>query len=254
MTRMTVLAEHAWPISSGFPVLCEDQVHVWHADLDQDADGMDRLARVLCDAERIRAERFRFDRDRSRFLARRGILRHILGGYLSAPADELQFCYGRYGKLHLAGEPAHRGLRFSLSHSDGMAVFAFSVGHRVGVDLERVHTSICWEEIAAHALSRWERRQLQSLTPAARRRAFFTAWTCKEAYVKAKGFGLSFPLDRIDIGLSPVALRRVGGDELEASRWSLQELVADRDYAGALAVEGHDRKLVRRQWQSMETG
>jgi 4'-phosphopantetheinyl transferase len=210
---------------------------------------MRQWTRNLCDVERSRAERFFFERDRHRFVARRGILREILSGYLATPADRLRFRCDRHGKPHLVEESGPDMLHFNLSHSDGMAVFAFTYGRLIGIDVERIRADIPWDDIAAQFFTRRENRRLQSLPETRRQRAFLVAWTCKEAYVKARGQGLSFPVNRVEVSFSPPALRRVGDDEDEASRWTLRELPVGGDYVAALAVEGDDGRLLCWEWR-----
>ncbi len=230
------------------PTLSEGQVHVWQASLDEGCTHVRQLARALCDVERARAERFFLDRDKNRFIVCRGVLRGILGGYLNVAADQVPLRYGRYGKPCLA----EGMLRFNLSHSDDMALFAFARDREIGVDVERIRAGFPWGEVTAHVFSRRESELLQHFQGPALQRTLFVAWTYKEAYVKARGHGLSFPLERVDIVLRPPALQCVEGDVQEASRWSLQELGVGADYAAALVVEGHDWRLVCRRWQWME--
>ena len=230
------------------PTLSEGQVHVWRASLDEGCTHVRQLARALCDVERDRAERFFLDRDKNRFIVCRGVLRGILGGYLKVAPDQVRLRYGRHGKPCLA----EGTLRFNLSHSDDMALFAFAQDREIGVDVEHIRTGFPWGEVTAHIFSHRESELLEHFQGPTLLRTLFVAWTCKEAYLKATGHGLSFPLDRVDIALRPLALRCIGEDEREASRWSLQELGVGADYAAALAVEGHDWRLVCRQWQRME--
>ncbi len=245
---MTRFPEHPWLLPAGIPRLAGREVHVWRAGLDREISHVRHLAQTLCPAERARADRFFLARDRNRFIVCRGILRGLLGGYLNTAADQLRFCYGDQGKPRLAEQGGAGGLHFNLSHADGMAVLAFTRRGEVGVDVERVRTDAPWEEIAAYVLSCRDRVLLRNIPGALRRRAFFATWTCKEAYLKARGQGLSFPLNRIDVSLAPLALRRVGCDEQEAARWSLRELRVGGDYVAAVAVEGHDGQLRCWEW------
>jgi 4'-phosphopantetheinyl transferase len=245
---MMCFPEHPWLLPARIPRLAGREVHVWRAGLDRGIPRVRQLARTLCPAERARADRFFLARDRNRFIVCRGILRGILSGYLKTTADQLRFCYGDQGKPRLAQEIDAGGLRFNLSHSDGMALLAFTRGGEVGIDVERVRADAPWEEIAAYVLSRGDRVLLRNIPGALRRRAFFATWTGKEAYLKARGQGLSYPLNRIDVSLAPLALRRVGVDEQEAARWSLRELGVGADYVAAVAVEGHDWQLRCWEW------
>lgn len=239
----------SWSVPSAVPTLGEGEVHVWRASLDQAGAHLRQWMRNLCDVERSRAERFLLERDKRRFVARRGILREILSGYLATPADQLRFHYGRHGKPRLVDESGPSLLRFNLSHSGTMGVWAFTYGRQIGIDVERVRGEILWEDIAAQFFTHRENRLLQSLQETQRQRAFLVAWTCKEAYVKAIGQGLSFPVSRVEVSFSPPGLRRVGEDEGEASRWTLRELPVGGDYVAALAVEGDEERLLCWEWR-----
>jgi 4'-phosphopantetheinyl transferase len=230
------------------PTLSEGEVHVWRADLDRAAVHLGRWTRNLCEDERRRAERFILERDRHRFVACRGILREILSGYLALPADRLRFRYGRHGKPCLADGSGPGRLRFNLSHSDALAVFAFTWNRHVGIDVERVRTDLRWDDVAAQCLSHGERQFLRRLGESQRCRAFLVAWTCKEAYLKARGEGLSFPVRRVELSFPPPVLQRVGEDREEPSRWTLRELRVGGDYVAALAVEGREWNLLCRPW------
>jgi len=237
-----------WPVPSSVPTLAEDEVHVWRANLEEAGTHLPRWTRNLSAVERTRAERFFSERDRHGFIARRGILREILGGYLATPADRLRFRYGRHGKPRLRDASGGR-VQFNLSHSDAMAVFAFAQGRRIGVDVERVRTDLAWEEIAAQFFTPWENERLQRLREPQRQRAFLRMWTCKEAYVKARGQGLFFPVNRVEVSFSPPALRRVGEDKNEVSHWMVRELGVGGDYVAAVVVEGDDGRLRCWQWR-----
>jgi 4'-phosphopantetheinyl transferase len=223
-----------------------DQVHVWRATLDLSPLQIDSFRRTLASDEQARAERFYFHRDRERFIAARGVLRAILGRYLNKAPASLSFCYSSHGKPALVSESGGDALRFNISHSHGVALYAVTRGREVGIDLELVRSGLEIEEIAERFFSRLEIATLRALPTDLRRRAFFLCWTRKEAYIKARGEGLSLPLDQFDVSLipgEPATLMSTRPDSGEALRWSLHELALDPGYAAALAVEGHGRSV-----------
>jgi 4'-phosphopantetheinyl transferase len=191
------------------------------------------------------------ERDREHFIVARGVLRAILGRYLNRVPECLSFSYGARGKPALAGESDTDAIRFSVSHSHGVALYAFTRGREVGIDLERIRCDLAAVEIAERFFSRREVAMLRSLPTAVQHQAFFRCWTRKEAYIKAKGEGLSLPLDQFDVSLAPEEPAAVLGaqrDPSEASRWSLQDLAPAPGYAAALAAEGHGWRLACWQW------
>lgn len=228
------------------------EIHVWRASLDQPPSLVTEYFASLSSDERERAARFYFPRDRNHFTVCRGILRAILGRYLSVPPGKLRFRYNGHGKPLLAGKFGGDRICFNLSHSQGLALFAVTFGLSVGVDLERIRFEMEVEHVAERFFSTREVSTLRALPGHLRREAFFTCWTRKEAYVKALGKGLSVPLDRFDVSLIPgesAALLEMRGNPREASRWWLQELSPGQDYVGALAGEGHLARLECWEWR-----
>jgi len=231
--------------------LGNDEVHVWRATLDQTPSQIQSFRHNLAADELARAERFHFEKDREHFIVARGVLRAILGRYLNRAPEGLSFCYSVHGKPALAGESGGDAIRFNVSHSHGIALYAVTRGREVGVDLERIRSNLAVAEIAERFFSRRDAAMLRTLSTEAQCEAFFRFWTRKEACLKARGEGLSSPLDQIDVLPAPGKPDAVPGaqpDSSEASRWSLQELVPAPGYVAALAVEGEGWRPACWQW------
>jgi 4'-phosphopantetheinyl transferase len=242
--------ECRWNLPAHGLSLSYEVVHVWRASLEQPAGCNCQLVQTLSHDEILRAERFRFERDRRRFIVGRGVLRTILGGYLGVEPGQLRFWYSSYGKPYLAEEFDPCGLGFNLTHSHEMALYAFTCGREIGIDLEYIHPLADAREIAARFFSARENAALCRLPEYQRLEAFYNCWTRKEAYLKATGDGLARPLDQFDVSLTPgepAKLLCVQGDEQEAARWCLQALTPASGYVAALAVEGRGWRLTR--WQ-----
>jgi len=208
------------------------------------------LERNLSDDERARASRFRFARDRDRFVGARGLLREILGLYLNASPGRLSFGYGAHGKPFLAGE--HSTLRFNVSHSFDAMLLAIAHMREVGVDVEGVRNNgVGMEEIAETVLSEPEKQALARFDGEDKRTNFLRFWTRKEAYIKADGRGVSLPLERIDVS-SPegriAVLEEPRGEWRTCSRWELRTLATVPGYVAALAAEGQGWRLALWQW------
>ena len=227
----------------------ENDLHVWRLCLDTDATALGRLWDTLSADEQARTARFRKPSDRAHFTAARGMLRAILGAHLDQPPDRVQFSAGPYGKPALARSSS--GLRFNLSHADGLALVAVARGREVGVDIERIQPDAPHERLAERFFAREEAAALRSFPVDARAEAFARCWVRKEAYVKARGEGLRLPLDRFTVSLAagaPAALRGIGSEADEAARWSLMDLPAPAGYAAALAVEGRPGRRIVADW------
>jgi 4'-phosphopantetheinyl transferase len=249
-----VSAEGTWGEPPPNPGLAARQVDVWRASLDPPAPVVAALAGTLAGDERARAERYRLERDRRRFTVGRGLLRAILTRYLGGTPDALRFRYGPLGKPALveeSGGGAGPGdLTFSVSHSADLALYAVARARRVGVDVERLREDLATGDLARRFFSPAEAAAIASLGPALRTPAFFRCWTRKEAYVKARGEGLSVSLESFDVSLrpdEPAALVASREDPREPSRWALVDLPVGPGAVAALAVEG--REVTLRLWR-----
>jgi len=234
--------------------LSSNDIHVWRAALDQPTSCFQQLAQSLCAQERVRAERFYFERDRKHFVVGRGILRTILGLYLGIEPSQLQFYYGPRGKPALTETYGGGWLRFNLSHSQGLALYAVTRDREIGIDIEHIRPMPEAEQIAVRFFSVQENAVFRTLPPSQKQTAFFNCWTRKEAYIKALGDGLALPLDQFDVSLAPgepARLLSIKGDRA-ITRWFLQELTPAPDYVAALAVEGQGWCLTCWQWSEMQ--
>jgi 4'-phosphopantetheinyl transferase len=215
-------------------------VHVWRAELEQPETRVKLFFGALSDDERQRAERFHFNSDRKHFIVARGVLRALLGFYLGTEAAQLRFSYSPFGKPFMNVASGERNVRFNVSHSRGVALYAFADNCDVGIDVEYVRADFATAEIAERFFSSREVEQLCSLDDALRAGAFFNCWTRKEAYIKARGEGLSYPLQQFTVSLLPgerAALLDAAGGGAEISRWSFQELAPKAGYAAAVVTE-----------------
>lgn len=223
-----------------------DEVQLWRADLD--ALGADEsLFRPLLSAdENARASRFHFSRDRQRFVTGRALLRKILAVYLSTMPQDINFSYSKREKPALDTPYSDSKIQFNLSHSGGIALFAFSLHREVGVDIEQIRVDSDLDAVSRRFFSAYEQQQLASFSAEERTLAFFRGWTRKEAYIKAVGDGLALPLSQFDVSLhagNGSALIRTRPNASEAGVWHLNEVSAGAGYAAALCVRGHDWKL-----------
>jgi 4'-phosphopantetheinyl transferase len=231
--------------------LHKDEIHVWRVCLDQPQFTFQYLAQTLSQDEQIRAKNYCFERDRRRFITGRGMLRLILSSYLQIDPIHVRFRYGDHGKPMLNDVFSADGLHFNLSHSEELALYAITTERSIGIDLEKAHPIPEVESIAKQFFSPSESATLSGLPAITKVEAFFNCWTRKEAYLKARGEGFARALDQFDVSMipgEPAALLRVEGDSQEAARWSLRAITPAPGYVAALAVLGHDWKIVYWQW------
>ena len=180
-----------------------------------------RLADLLPDYERQRAQRLRFARPRRQFLAARVALRQLLGHWVNADPWALTFAIGPHGKPRLEHAAAPE---FNLSHSGDWVAVAIADRQPVGIDVEAVDHSVSRDRLAERYFSVTEQAELSGLPDEQRWSAFYRGWTCKEAWIKATGRGMGFAVERLTVRLcphSPAELCEIAGDVAEASRWQI---------------------------------
>jgi 4'-phosphopantetheinyl transferase len=221
-----------------------------HVDLLSTAspDALRRLDayRVLMSAdEHARMVRFVFDRDRRAFLLTRALVRTMLSRYAPiAPAD-WKFIANVHGRPEILDRPSGvPDLRFNISHTDGLIACAVTIGREVGVDVEHVGRRL-EHDIAARFFAPAEVTDLQALPGDEQRRVFFDYWTLKEAYIKARGFGLALPLGDFAFKLrppDPPAIAFEPSLEDDPATWQFLQHWPTPQHRLALAIrrDGHD--------------
>ncbi len=227
--------------------LNEDEVHLWKADLDPVSENISALFNLLDEGEQNRAKRFVFERDKNRFTAARGILRQLLGRYINCSAKEVKFSVGPSGKPALCDNSQ---LRFNLSHSEGLVLYALSLGRELGVDVESQIRESTDREIVEQYFSAKQQAEFLALDPALQKAAFYLGWTRKEAYLKARGEGLQAKLKNFDVSLSPEQPAVLRSDD--AARWELYSFCPKLGFVATLVVE--KGKCNFRHWEWREGG
>ena len=226
-----------WPAAPGDLRLSAGEVHVWRAFLKEFSSRCAAFSALLNEDERTTARRFHFERDRNSYIVARALLRTILGGYLACGPERIVFNYSERGKPSIAGT----SLRFNVSHSKGVALFAVTHECELGVDVEQVRPMNDLLDIARNFFAVDEQRSLATLPGEQQTEAFFHCWTRKEAYVKATAAGITEALDRFAVTLAPHEPARflnIGDDPEAATRWRLCSFIPAEGFAGALAWEG----------------
>lgn len=218
------------------PVPFLDAVDLWRARLDVPAG---RFEPLLSADEKQRAERLVLEHRRREFVVSRGTLRIILARYLNAGPAALEFQTNSQGRPFLAGKWGKPGPGFNLSHSGGRMLLAVANSAEVGVDLERIRPVPGLERIAGRFFAPGEAERLFGLPGEERLEAFFACWTRKEAFLKALGQGLLFPLKGFEVEFlpgRPAGVISIGGDVEPAREWILRDVDAGEEFAAALAL------------------
>ena len=225
----------AWAPAPPAPTLPPGEVHVWRVDLDLPPARRVALAATLSMEETVRAQRFRYERHRARWIAARAALRAILAAYLRRPAERLDLAADAGGKPFLRDAEGIAPLRFNIAHAESVALVAVAWQREVGVDIERETPEHADLAVARRMFAPEETLALAGMPPVLRCRAFFALWTSREAYAKAIGVGLAAMRDTPRAG------------------WTVRQLELGAGYAGAVAVERGAEAVRCWQWQEPST-
>lgn len=237
--RHRALSQTPWALADSLPSLPQaGQVHLWRSPLSLEAAQTQQHYGLLSSEEKQRAAKFHYPEDRDHFINARGILRRLLGQYLSISPTEIAFTFTEFGKPGLAIDTS---LSFNISHAGGYGLFGFSSGAPLGVDLEKVDASIEVERLAVRFFSPTEAAAVLALSATDRPAAFFRTWTRKEAFIKAHGKGLSLPLDQFTVTVSledPVQFQRIDWAPEMVAEWSLTSFMVREELPGAVVLRG----------------
>ena len=224
--------------------LASDEVHLWRASLEQSLLPISSFLGLLSEAERARVERFSFRRDADRYTLAHGILRQILGLYAKVPPEDVQFAIAAQGKPALQNNSK---LRFNLTHSEDVVLYALSWDRELGVDVECQRDKPGNREIVNSYFSRNEQAEFEGLEPELQETAFYLGWTRKEAYIKARGEGLHANLKSFDVSLTPEKPFLLTSED--ANRWGLYSFCPKPGFVAALVVEGKNFKIRHWEWE-----
>jgi 4'-phosphopantetheinyl transferase len=236
-----------WLETSGFPVLEVADIHVWSIPLIALPADITEAAKTLSLEEQQRASNFRFPADYRRLVLRRAWLRRLLAALLRVAPEEIRIETGTHGKPFLASPYSAAHIRFNCSHSGDWALIAVSCGRELGVDLERHRQVPEALDLARQFLSHAEWADLVELPAEQQTEGFFNCWTRKEAFLKALGFGLAWPLNRFAVSLvpgEPPALLHVDGEPDAPRQWLLHSLAVAPGYSAALAFADPSARVI----------
>ncbi len=216
-----------------------EPIHVWTIALDSFRLQLHQLQERLADDEVERAKRFRFDKDRQRWVGTRAALRILLSRYCGAAPEEISFSYGSYGKPRLAHPETVPELHFNVSHAADLAMIAVSECGPLGIDVEEVRWLPDLTDVMKSHFASGECDAVRNLPASQQTEGFFHCWTRKEAFIKALGIGLSMPLTSFEVTVTPeqpARLLSIRNDLEKAKHWSLYRLRTPVGYVAALAV------------------
>lgn len=210
-----------WP-SGTTGYMGPDHVQLWFTELHEQVAQLDRLRELLDQEELARAERFRFEHDRQRFIIGHGLLRQVLAQRLNARPHELRFARGPHGKPYIP----EAGLHFNFSDTKDAILIAVAEGLELGVDVETMARTVDHMAVGEHYFTPEEVADIRD-TPDPKRR-FLELWTRKEAVLKASGVGIMDDLKVLRVNTPEQTVepaheqfRRMAADQYHVRTWSL---------------------------------
>lgn len=212
------------------------EVHLWKINLDQSPINIKDGFKILNQDEKIKAQKFHFEKHQHRFIIARSTLKRILSFYLSLPPEAIEFQYNDYGKPELVDYLNNQQLQFNLSHSENLAIYAITSYHLIGVDVEYIRPMPDAENLAKRFFAYQEFEQISYLPTTKKDKEFFTLWTAKEAYLKAIGKGLSGGLETVKVS-SDEPRKFINLPEINHTTWTLLSFVPQVNYLAAMAVQ-----------------
>jgi 4'-phosphopantetheinyl transferase len=221
----------------------EDEIHVFKASLDCSEEMLVLYKELLSVDERLKAKRFKFERDKKHYTAGRGTLRELLGRYLGESPSRIKFSYTDKGKPFLKNS----AVKFNIAHSGGMAVFALSSMHELGIDIEILKDKKDAVELAKRFFSEDEIKDLDSVPKEKLTESFFNCWTRKEAFIKALGKGLSYSLTDFSVSLRPgdePRVKWIKDKNEDINDWRMFDISIDDNYISSLAVKAKNVNVV----------
>jgi 4'-phosphopantetheinyl transferase len=241
--------KHETPSVSCFQ-LSNNEICIWAASLEQTPECTAEFLSILSRDEKERAKRFYFERDRNHYIAGRGMLRTLLGNYLETEPARVEFIYGVHGKPALGAPFNGKNFEFNLSHSKDQALYAFNWGQPIGVDIEYVQSMKDMDDFAAQFFTHNECKLIHSLSKDQKQETFFKIWTCKEAFLKANGSGLTTPINQVEVSFAnegTISLTSIGADLEQAAYWRLKMFTPIAGYQAALAIGRNEKRIIFQQ-------
>jgi 4'-phosphopantetheinyl transferase len=230
--------------------LCR-QIHVWQVELDQPPAVVGELFAMLSGEEKKRIAQFRTPDLRRRQAVAHGVLRALIASYLNSDPAELAFSRNSHGKPQLKRAETASKLQFNLSHSEDVAAYCFANHTPVGIDVETIGEIPDLEGVAALCLSGCEQEWFYQLPLPERNETFYTIWSIKEAFVKAIGWGLSFPLNQVEVRRKAEGdweCFRVSGYDNPPSRWRIFTFAPTPEATAAMVTKAHTSEIRCFRW------
>lgn len=239
-----------WKEPTAKSFIDRSELHVWRFNLDIEISRYEKFIPILSTEEIQRANKFLSKKDYYQHLAAHIIKRIVLGRYLNISPKLLQFKTEQYGKPTLSKIQNYKNIQFNISHTNNLVLIAITIEDDIGIDVEYNSRKISIKNLGDFILSPIEKQFFSKITsPQEKRKAFFRCWTRKEAYLKARGIGLTVNLTNISVDMRKIIdsldwLKTLTIDQIESIEWKLFPLEIDRFYTAAVVATSFQKHLL----------
>ena len=220
----------------------EIHIHQYPLAENRSQQEIDLFTEILSSDELAKANRYKFNNLRTDYITSRYYLRKLAGFYLDKDPREIAFQYTDKEKPFLSSFE----IKFNLAHSGNRCVYAFANGTEVGIDIELLRNIPDALDICKRFFSSEEIKDLNLVTGEKISETFLLCWTRKEAFIKAVGDGLSYPLADFTVNLDKniPEITGIRKEPEEIKQWSLFNIVTEKEYIASLAVRGKGLKII----------
>ncbi len=227
----------------------DNEVHIYYVQIDSVKKIIPVIKKFLTEADELKIKKFIFEKDRIVHTISAGVLENILSRYLPDRKNNINISYNEYGKPFIDNMDGETNITFNLSHSGDLILYAITDNRNVGIDVQEIREINSIDDIVESNFSEKEIAVFNSLPAELKLKAFYTCWTRKEAYIKAHGKGLSYPLNKFTVSIIPEEDAELLSDEnCSVSDWFLKDIMLSEGYAAAVAVEGSDIIFRHYEW------
>lgn len=222
--------------------LSKERVDLWLVFIDEVHDEalMEQYKTLLTPQEREQQLRFYFTKDRHRYLVTRALVRDVLSRYAPISPREWRFVPSHYGRPLIKNDhDVAKQISFNVSHTEGLIMLGVVRNRALGVDTENLKRNT-FLEVADRVFSPSEREALRCMPHHLQMQRFFELWTLKESYIKARGMGLSIPLDEFSFELDIDQRISIHFEQKFADsslRWKFWQWHPSPDHLAAICLE-----------------